>query len=592
MAAGDVLINFTEHSAFMQSADFSSDDSKAISASSDNTVKIWDSSTGNIELNFTEHNDAVMSGRFSSDDSKVISSSYDGIVKIWDAITGDVELNFTGHDDSVTSANFSHDDSKVISASSDNTVKIWDAITGDIDLNFTGHSDRVVSADFSKDKSKAISTAGDETVKIWDTGFDYANKGTRISDSYIDYINSSFSKNIVEELSSIVNNVKSNANRKRHKTIYIDSYANVYSGIGRLVKPSTYFKKISSKKIATNPVVVNSCVNNIQTKINMETGITRVVVANSYVNEIKDISPENPKYAKRVTSYVNGAESVISKNVVITRFSWLNIAQSDVKKHHERDASTVTAIFSSAEIGPVTKAAISIISINSDIAKIAKLTSDSSYFRKILTDVLASNVNPNDLKRLPDNYNKKVKSNNWKLITVIQDEISKIKQAIRKISKAQDIDRAYGEFLDRHGENLQLKRGNKTDSIYRITLKAKMQRNISKGSINEIIEIIATMLNISVREVKIEENPGNEPASMYIGVPISPLAKFGLSYDRFADIVDGILAGGVTLYSLTQGTYTYGDIDYEYSEKEGLADATDHDRKIGGYFGAWAERGI
>ena len=75
------------------------------------------------------HTAPVFSAGFSPDGEKVVSASRDNTVRIWSAVTGECEQTLAGHTDDVRSASFSHDGEKVVSASRDNTVRIWSAVT-------------------------------------------------------------------------------------------------------------------------------------------------------------------------------------------------------------------------------------------------------------------------------------------------------------------------------------------------------------------------------------------------------------------------------------------------------------------------------
>ena len=76
------------------------------------------------------HGSLVNSVAFSHDSSRLASASADETVKIWDASSGACVQTLEGHGDSVWSVAFSHDSSRLASASSDKTVKIWDASSG------------------------------------------------------------------------------------------------------------------------------------------------------------------------------------------------------------------------------------------------------------------------------------------------------------------------------------------------------------------------------------------------------------------------------------------------------------------------------
>jgi WD40 repeat protein len=73
----------------------------------------------------------VYSVAFSHDSAQLASASYDDTVKIWDASSGEYLQTLEGHRHSVHSVAFSHDSAQLASASYDKTVKIWDASSGE-----------------------------------------------------------------------------------------------------------------------------------------------------------------------------------------------------------------------------------------------------------------------------------------------------------------------------------------------------------------------------------------------------------------------------------------------------------------------------
>eukprot|EP01051_Picozoa_sp_SAG22_P021859 SAG22_NODE_4998_length_1111_cov_2.028656_3_plen_103_part_01 len=65
------------------------------------------------------------------DGQKIVSASSDETVRVWSAVTGECEQTLEGHSDWVMSAQFSPDGQKIVSASWDETVRVWSAITGE-----------------------------------------------------------------------------------------------------------------------------------------------------------------------------------------------------------------------------------------------------------------------------------------------------------------------------------------------------------------------------------------------------------------------------------------------------------------------------
>jgi WD40 repeat protein len=66
-----------------------------------------------------------MSAGFSPDGTKLVSASADQTVRVWDVATGECVQTLQGHTDAVRSAGFSPDGTNLVSASSDTTVRMW-----------------------------------------------------------------------------------------------------------------------------------------------------------------------------------------------------------------------------------------------------------------------------------------------------------------------------------------------------------------------------------------------------------------------------------------------------------------------------------
>jgi WD40 repeat protein len=167
VSSGNCLQTFTGHSDYVSSVAFSHDSTRLASASNDNTVKLWDVSTGTCLRTFMGHSDYVSSVAFSPDSTRLASASHDNTVKMWDASSGACLRTYTDHSDYVNSIAFSHDSTRLASASHDNTVKMWDASSGACLWTYTGHSDAVNSIAFSHNSTKLASASWDRTIKIW-----------------------------------------------------------------------------------------------------------------------------------------------------------------------------------------------------------------------------------------------------------------------------------------------------------------------------------------------------------------------------------------------------------------------------------------
>ena len=153
------------HQGPVWSAAFSPDGMRILTASSDQTARIWDAASGQEIAVLPGHQGFMWSAAFSPDGTRIITWSSDRIVRIWDAVSGQV---LRGQQASVLSAAFSPDGTRIVTPSSDQTARIWDAASGQEIAVLRGHQGVVASAAFSPDGSRIVTASLDNTARIWD----------------------------------------------------------------------------------------------------------------------------------------------------------------------------------------------------------------------------------------------------------------------------------------------------------------------------------------------------------------------------------------------------------------------------------------
>ncbi len=153
-----------QHLEAIRNAIFSNNDTKILTASSDNTAKVWDAK-GNFLFELKGHKGGVNSAVFTNDEMKILTASYDGTARVWDA-KGNFLFELKGHKDAVNSAIFSTDEMKILTASSDNTARVWD-VEGNFLFRLKGHQSWITSAVFSSDDTKILTASGDKTARVW-----------------------------------------------------------------------------------------------------------------------------------------------------------------------------------------------------------------------------------------------------------------------------------------------------------------------------------------------------------------------------------------------------------------------------------------
>jgi WD40 repeat protein len=106
------------------------------------------------------HEGVVTTAPFSPDGTRIVTASLDQTARLWDAATAKEIAVLRGHDGAVSSAAFSPDGTRIVTASSDWTARMWDAATAKKIAVLRGHDDEVTSAAFSPDGTRIVTASG------------------------------------------------------------------------------------------------------------------------------------------------------------------------------------------------------------------------------------------------------------------------------------------------------------------------------------------------------------------------------------------------------------------------------------------------
>jgi WD40 repeat protein len=141
------------------------DGEHALSASDDHTIRLWDLTTGNTLRVLRGHTERV-THVVTLDQVRALSASHDGTLRLWDLTNGDALRILRAHSKSVTHV-VVLDTDRALSASHDGTLRLWDLTTGDSLRVMLGHSNSV-SHVVALDHARALSVSADHTLRVWD----------------------------------------------------------------------------------------------------------------------------------------------------------------------------------------------------------------------------------------------------------------------------------------------------------------------------------------------------------------------------------------------------------------------------------------
>ncbi|MBW4661725.1 MAG: NACHT domain-containing protein [Drouetiella hepatica Uher 2000/2452] len=156
------------------------DSDRLITGSEDQTLRLWEISTGNCLRVFEGHSRYVLSVAASpnvanhqeikshraENQELIASGSDDQTIRLWNVHTGECLRVLEGQRGWIQTIAFSPDGSLLASGSTDQTVKLWQVSTGTCLNTLEGHKE-VRSVSFSPDGRQLATGSEDETIKLW-----------------------------------------------------------------------------------------------------------------------------------------------------------------------------------------------------------------------------------------------------------------------------------------------------------------------------------------------------------------------------------------------------------------------------------------
>lgn len=175
--SGTVKSTLKGHTQCVRSVEWSPDGTRLASSADDGTIKIWDTSNWTVIKNLTGHVGGVFSVIWSPNGTLLASSGCedlhsiapgDDTIRIWDASTGTNIKTLVGHTSGVYRISWSPDGNKIVSCSNDLTLRIWSVETGNSIKILKGHTNDLRAVEFAPNGTWIASGGADSTLRIWD----------------------------------------------------------------------------------------------------------------------------------------------------------------------------------------------------------------------------------------------------------------------------------------------------------------------------------------------------------------------------------------------------------------------------------------
>ena len=167
LSTGKELRSWEGHNYWVRTLAITPDGQILASGSDDNTIKLWQLSTGKQLRTLKGHRRWVRALVITPDGQILASASNDQTIKLWQLSTGKELHTLTGHNDWVSTLTMTPDGQILVSGSNDQNIKLWDLSTGRELHTFTDHSDWVRTLAITPDGQILASGSDDNSIKLW-----------------------------------------------------------------------------------------------------------------------------------------------------------------------------------------------------------------------------------------------------------------------------------------------------------------------------------------------------------------------------------------------------------------------------------------
>jgi len=168
IATGEPRLKWDRHTGSVEAAAFLPAGQHVVSASSDATLRVWDTASGETVQPIRGAKLGAYAVDVSPDGKRIVAGCKDGIVREFAVAGGTLLRELTGHRGYVRAVKYTHDASRLISSAGDGSIRMWAPDMAEPVTILRGHRGGVLALDISPDDQRVASGGRDGTVRVWD----------------------------------------------------------------------------------------------------------------------------------------------------------------------------------------------------------------------------------------------------------------------------------------------------------------------------------------------------------------------------------------------------------------------------------------